>query len=845
MHGSKIKIKSKQIQMDVSDRQFLTTQNDSITVATDTRDKMFKGFSGFAICFIIALLILTGANPVSRANGAPRWWSDAAESALVRAGTNRRELVKALGLAPAEQREGMEFLIENMPERDLQSLSSNFLLDNLTMAYAAMEAAPWASEIPTDIFLNEVLPYASVSEPRDNWRQRLSEISLPLIKDCKTPAEACKVLNEQIFKLLDVKYSTTRRAPDQGPFETMETGVATCTGLSILLVNACRSVGIPARVVGTPLWSNNSGNHTWIEVWDGEWLFTGAAEQSPEGFNRGWFVNNASQAVKDERRYAIYASSFKKTDISFPMVWARDADYVSAVNVTDRYTQNASTEVAAGMRLMVDVFDRPVGERVAARVTITDTDDQTVNFEGTSRGATADMNDHLFLQLPKQRTYLVEVEYGNQRYQQYYTSRTTQEDRLPIFLSGIPEVPAISENPYTPPVSSPLPAKDNARLREAFSAYFSASAASQANWKFPRSLEKLLRENEQAVRMAAWESYLDAPIHDSLKKDFDSGRVRFKNHESPYTVKTVGERPENGWALFIAMHGGGNTTQEFNDRQWRHMQIYYRDQPQAGGYIYVALRAPDNTWNGFYTDYVYPLIQNLLRQFMIFGDIDPGKKFIMGYSHGGYGAFAIGPKMPDYFAAIHSSAAAPADGADPATLRNTVFTTMVGGKDTMYGRYDRTLEFERDIRQLRGDRTDIFPVTVQIVDGHPHSGLPDRDKIAEMYPNRRNPVPRELTWQLTDTVIGDFFWLHAPVPEPGKRLEASCSDNKLMVTTDLPSASILLDSRLIDFNRPVTLELNGTTSRHRLKPGLRTLCETMQRRGDPELSFTVEVPLHP
>ena len=38
----------------------------------------------------------------------------------------------------------------------------------------------------------------------------------------------------------------------------METGVATCTGLSILLVDACRSVGVPARIAGTPLWSNNS-----------------------------------------------------------------------------------------------------------------------------------------------------------------------------------------------------------------------------------------------------------------------------------------------------------------------------------------------------------------------------------------------------------------------------------------------------------------------------------------------------------------------------------------------------------------------------------------------------------
>lgn len=59
------------------------------------------------------------------------------------------------------------------------------------------------------------------------------------------------------------------------------------------------------------------------------------------------------------------------------------------------------------------------------------------------------------------------------------------------------------------------------------------------------------------------------------------------------------------------------------------------------------------------------------------------KVFIMGYSHGGYGAFAIGPKIPYRFAAIHASAAAPTDGETTAkTLRNTRFSFMIGGKDT-------------------------------------------------------------------------------------------------------------------------------------------------------------------
>lgn len=785
------------------------------------------------------------------------------------AGTNRAELVKALEKIPATQREGMAFLIENMPRPDLESLSAGFLLDNVSLAYDAFTQAPWAARIPPAIFLNDVLAYASVNEPRDNWRKRLREISEPLIKDCKTPTEAAQALNQKIFPLLNVKYSTKRRIPHQGPFETMETGVATCTGLSILLVDACRSVGVPARVVGTPLWFNKSGNHTWVEIWDGDWQYTGAAEQDPNGMNRGWFGHNASQAVNDPPEHGIYASSFQKTGLSFPLSWSRRVDYVSAVNVTERYAAKAKPADTTKVRLNVKVLDRPLGERpnrtsertnrpaadrvggpfserVVAKVTVTDAANPASRWEGNSKGPTADGNDHLFFELPAQRTFIIETDLAGKRRRQYFTTRTGGEELLTLYLSGVPDAPPVPQMCYAPPaVAKPLPPKAATTLKSVLTAFFNATTNQQAVWKFSASLEKLLRDNEPAVRRVAWEAFVAATNHGELRKSFDETKVRFQEHVSPYTVKTVGTRPANGWALFVAMHGGGGAPQEVNDSQWKQMQRYYRDHPEAGGYLYVALRAPNNTWNGFYTDYVYPLAANLVRQFLLFGDVDPNKVFLMGYSHGGYGAFAIGPKMPDRFAAIHASGANLADGAVADTLRNTLFTCMIGEQDTAHGRIERCREFATEIKRLRGDRNDVYPVTVQIVADHPHSGLPDRDSIAEMYPAMRNPVPRELTWVMTDQVIRDFFWVHVAAPDRGQRLDVTCRDNTVTATTTprIATASILLDARLVDFTRPVTLVLNDKASKHKLRPSLRTLCQTLQRRGDPELAFSAEIQL--
>lgn len=806
------------------------------------------GFQSVSVRLPLALLAATCLVLAAQAQGAApvRWWPDALETTLKLAGTNRSELVAALEQTPTDQRPGIKFLLENMPPGDLETLPAGFLRENVSLAYEVAGKMPWGKIIPEDIFLNDVLPYASVNEQRDNWRQRLHDLCLPLVKDCRTPVEAAQAINQKLFHQLGVKYSRKRRIPDQGPFETIETKVATCTGLSILLVDACRSVGIPARIAGTPLWMNNSGNHTWVEIWDGDWHFTGAAEADPKGLDRGWFVGNAAQAVKDNPEHAIYASSFRKTGVSFPLSWARTVDYVSAVNVTERYAARQKPVDTSKVRLNVQVFDHPVGERVVAKVAVTDAANPAERQEGTSKDSTADINFHLSFALPPQRTFIVETEFSGTKRRQYYTTGTNAEDLLNIFMSGVPDAPAIPQRCYVPPeVAKVLSAKDEAKLKSALTTFFNMPTNRQATFKFSSALEKLLRNNEAAVRQVAWDAFQAATNHADLRQNFDQQKVRFEEHVSPYTVKTVGKRPANGWALFIAMHGGGGTTQEFNDSQWKHMQIYYRDHPEAGGYLYVALRAPDNTWNGFYTGYAYPLMANMVRQFLLFGDVDPNKVFLMGYSHGGYGAYAMGPKMPDRFAAIHASAAALADGAVADTLRNTTFITMVGEKDTAYNRIKHARDLAAEIQRLRGDRTDIYPVTVQIIANHPHSGLPDRDSIADMYAAVRNPVPPELTWVMTDQVITDFFWLRVPAPVRGERFNVTCRDNTLDVTSvpNVSAASILLDERLVDFGKPVRLVLNGNTVTLKLKPSLRTFCETLQRRGDPGLAFSAEVPL--
>ena len=282
------------------------------------------------------------------------------------------------------------FLAANMPARDKDSLTADYLTLNLDLSLEARAEFPWAKSVPNEIFLNDVLPYAVFDETRDPWRADFLNRARPLVKDAKTASEAAQILNREFFKQINVHYNTARKAPNQSPKESMESGHATCTGLSIILTDICRAVGIPARSVGTPMWSNGRGNHTWVEIWDNGWHYLGADEFDAKGLNRGWFTGDASQAKADVPENAIYATSWKKDGLAFPMVWAPESNDVAAVNVTGHYTKAAikSTTSQLGVRL----FDKKGGTRMVAKARL-DCGSECVHNSAFTKAGTTDLND--------------------------------------------------------------------------------------------------------------------------------------------------------------------------------------------------------------------------------------------------------------------------------------------------------------------------------------------------------------------------------------------------------------------------------------------------------------------
>lgn len=370
---------------------------------------MTQRFNILSTLVVIAVFMLTSCSEYS---GVPKSYHTMLNSAIERSGSNAGQIKEAIAKAPAQQKEAMAFLISYMPEVDLTTLSADFLLENVNAAFIARKKFEWSKSIPDSVFFNDVLPYASMNEQRDNWRTDFYNRFSPYVAQCTDIKSAIDSINKHIRDELLVDYNTKRKKPDQSPYESMEIGMASCSGLSILLTDAFRAMGIPSRIAGTPNWHDNRGNHNWNEVWiDGEWYFT---EYYPSGLNKSWFLADAGKADPNDPEHAIFATSWKATSIHFPVVWDTTLTYIPGINVTQRYIDLYNLEneqqLVADNHVIVKVMmfgsstcSLQGNDRVDTNVDVFSGSDQIAG--GRTAGPTQDMNDVLEFSLEKNKTY--------------------------------------------------------------------------------------------------------------------------------------------------------------------------------------------------------------------------------------------------------------------------------------------------------------------------------------------------------------------------------------------------------------------------------------------------------
>lgn len=220
---------------------------------------------------------------------------------------------------------------------------------------------PWSDSVPADVAASALYPDTVLDEIPCDWRPVLTPVVKPLVRDCGSAREAVLRIAGGLSKVTGVYYTPARRKHNMNALEALAEKKVSCTGQSILLVCALRSVGIPARAVGVLTWNHIRGNHTWAEAWfDGEWHMI---EYNEKAFNTSWVMENIGMLNTSRPAQRIRAANPRGAVWWFPLPLYQAPNF-RADDVTERYQKLAECWYAENgvpadsQRLLIDMQPR-------------------------------------------------------------------------------------------------------------------------------------------------------------------------------------------------------------------------------------------------------------------------------------------------------------------------------------------------------------------------------------------------------------------------------------------------------------------------------------------------------
>ena len=217
------------------------------------------------------------------------------------------------------------------------------------------------------------------------------------------------------------------------------------------------------------------------------------------------------------------------------------------------------------------------------------------------------------------------------------------------------------------------------------------------------------------VRDAAEAFYQDQALKDALSAEITQVHESIPTYESPseeadfyvlthngssmrFFMDIIGQPDENGrYPLYIALHGGGESSAELNNDQWIDMFDYYSGAVENG--IYIACRGITDTWDLHFQEDSYPLYERLIEAMVVNFGADPDRVCLLGFSAGGDGVYQIAPRLADRFAAVNMSSGHP-NGVSLLNIANCPISLQAGIRDYYSAdvmRSVRAAEFERTL----------------------------------------------------------------------------------------------------------------------------------------------------
>lgn len=356
----------------------------------------------------------------------------------------------------------------------------------------------------------------------------------------------------------------------------------------------------------------------------------------------------------------------------------------------------------------------------------------------------------------------------------------------------------------------------------------------------PFALRALTKDDAERAEQLLWQDHV-AEIRRTRTDEMDTRVLTDGELKMPFHYEIFGEKPKTGRSLFISMHGGGNAPKRVNDQQWENQKKLY----QLTEGVYVAPRAPTDTWNLWHQDHIDRLFGRLIENLIVFEGVDPDRVYLMGYSAGGDGVYQLAPRMADRLAAAAMMAGHPNE-TSPLGLRNLPFTIHVGALDNGYNRNQVARDWGNQLDDLQKADADGYVHLVQLHEGKGHwMDRQDAAAIQWMAKFQRNAYPKRIAWKQDDVRHRRFYWLATSNDGMEERAEVVAERNGNVVdlrSTGVKRLTVRANDTLFNLDEPLTIQVAGERVFHaQIARTIAVLSETLHEYGDPHSVYSAEV----
>lgn len=339
----------------------------------------------------------------------------------------------------------------------------------------------------------------------------------------------------------------------------------------------------------------------------------------------------------------------------------------------------------------------------------------------------------------------------------------------------------------------------------------------------------------------------------------------------PYYFIRKGDKPTEGYPLYLYMHGSGD-----KEREWEtgyRLCAGFEDSPSAhfvpqipNGYgeLYRwAIQSKQWAW------------EKLMRLAFVDGNFDANRVYFFGISEGGYGSQRLASFYADYLAGAGPMAGGePLKNAPMENLANIAFSLRTGERDYGFARNYMTYTAAMTIDSLRKVHPDHYKFFIELMPGMGH-GIDYSPTTPWLRKFERNPHPTYFYWEDYD-MYGrhrtGFYNLRVNETSRENDEQRSCyevqiADNVITLTVKnveyttvetiygIPmtfskrytpatkgNVTLFLNEELFDLSKPVKVIVNGKEAFNGVvKPTLKAMVESCAEYFDPERLFPASV----